>query len=121
VATVPFEIRLELHGDRASGDPPEVRGGFTWLGRERYVVLEFGEGDLSDAGARKATRLIRLAEQTKAPVLVLGRLEGEASPVFQVVRALRSARVRVVLVGNEWGALANESHVEVLPAIPSPQ
>lgn len=119
MATENVELRLELHGDRVSGDAPEVRGGLTWFGSERYVAVEFGSEPLTESGARKAIRMIRLAEQTSAPVLVVGRLHGAPTSVFSVVRALRAARVRVVLVGGDWGALENESHIDVVPTIPS--
>lgn len=119
MANTTVDLRLEFHGDRASGDAPEVRGGFAWIGAERRVAVEFGSEPLSEGGGRKAIRLARLAEQTNAPLLVVGRLHGTATAVFSVVRALRSARVRVTLVGDDWGALGEEPHIEVVPAIPN--
>lgn len=112
------KLFVELHGDRASGDAPEVRGGLTWLGSRRFVAVEFDAGPLSDTGARKVLRLIRLAEQVSAPVLVVGHPEGVSSGIFAVVRALRAAKVPVTLVGHNWGALADENHVDVLSSLP---
>lgn len=112
------KLFVELHGDRASGDASEVRGGLTWMGSHRFVAVEFEAEPLSGAGARKVLRLIRLAEQVSAPVLIVGRPGGVSSGVFGVVRALRAAKVPVTLVGHEWGALANETHVNVLSSLP---
>ena len=110
-----FDRESELHGDRATGDDPNVIGGFGWVKGVRCLFV-WGRGRaLSEAGARKVERLARLAEHLGAPILLLGAApdwitisdRDDVRARTSVLEALLAVRAPIVAVWSETEPLAS--------------
>ncbi len=122
---------VELHGDRAGMESPDVHIGLGQLDGVSVGIIAVDrphddqQGDIV-AGLRKATRLLRLASLLELPVLTLydslvaGEANGEDDPgaalalLFRTVTTVPVPTVSVILgeaTGSQamWGAMADRT------------
>ncbi len=67
-----FDRHIALAGDREYGEDDALVGGFAWVGERRCVFIAGAGVPSHPAAYGKATRMARLAEQTGAPLVLLG-------------------------------------------------
>jgi len=69
-----LQRRLDLHGDRATGDGKSVQTGLAWVGAHRLAFLASEGERLSATEARQCRRVLGIAEEIGVPVLLFGTL-----------------------------------------------
>ena len=62
---------IELYGDRTEGIGDEIHGGFAWIDDAKFVLIGGGEAVIAEPPSwRRISRLFRLAEQLRKPILL---------------------------------------------------
>jgi acetyl-CoA carboxylase alpha subunit len=97
-----FDRHMRFAGDRVYGEDASLVGGVAWLNDLRCVFIAAETSSSTPAAFGKAARMVRLAEQTGAPCILVGaattlHLAAPADPrgaaAFDVyLAALASAR-----------------------------
>jgi acetyl-CoA carboxylase carboxyl transferase beta subunit/acetyl-CoA carboxylase carboxyl transferase alpha subunit len=125
-----FDVFIELHGDRESGDDPAVIAGIGEIAGHHVAVIGFerGHGDEKrrlgrpvPSGYRKAQRVMRLAARQGLPVISLvdtpgafpgieseeGGLAGEIAETLALMSDLPTRTIAAIIgEGGSGGALA---------------
>ena len=62
---------IELYGDRTEGIGDEIHGGFGWIDDAKFVLIGGGAAVIAQPPSwRRISRLFRLAEQLRKPILL---------------------------------------------------
>jgi len=67
-----FDRHIALAGDRLHGEDASLLGGVAWVGEFRCVFIACQGPPTTAAAYGKAARMVRLAEQTGAPCVLVG-------------------------------------------------
>jgi len=67
-----FDKHMPLAGDREYGDDEDLVVGVAWVSDRRCVFIAAQESPATPAAYGKAARMVRLAQQTAAPCVLVG-------------------------------------------------